>query len=416
MNRVSSGSKFIHCSFKSPFVVSLVRSFALWSMKKDPDLELALSHNRRWIVNNQIKNIIVRHPNQSAPVNFIQKKFKTLDMQGKALNWLNKYPCCFEVFRENDVQYCRLTKRMMSLVEEEEAVKEEQEPVFVERLAKILLMTTNQRLNVVKLDELKRNFGFPDDYLLRIVPKYSEMFRLVNHSGRKSSLEVELISWNPELAVSRIEASASEQNTVPCFSCSLPLSWIKSWERFNEFNSTPYISPYADSCGLVEGSKENEKRAVALVHELLSLTLWKKISIIKLTHFKREFALPEKLNVILLKHPGMFYVTNKYRTYTALLREAYSGSNLIDKDPLVRVKEKFGELMQEGLHEYNQRHRLLNLEKRKKKGIINMPKVVNKKDKNAELSETEDETGRVGSLFDSEERKRFYKILFDEDS
>ncbi|KNA24956.1 hypothetical protein SOVF_010930 [Spinacia oleracea] len=411
--RFSQNLMFTNRSFKQLFDILNIRDFSLWSMKKDPDLESALSHNRRWIVNNQIKNIILRYPNQVVPVNFIQKKFKTLDLQGKALNWLNKYPCCFEVFRENDELYCQLTKRMMCLVEEEEAIKEEQGPVFAERLAKILMMSSNQRLNVVKLDELKRNFGFPDDYLIRIVPKYSEMFRLINYSGRKSAMEIELVPRNPELPISYIEMSASKQNTEPRFSCSLPSTWIKSWEKFHEFNSTPYISPYANLSCLVEGSKEHEKRTVALVHELLSLTLWKKMSVIKLGHFRREFALPEKLNVLLLKHPGIFYVTNKYRTYTVLLREDYNGSKLIDKDPLVVVKDKFGEVMQEGLHEYNQRGRLSNLEKRKKRGII-MPKV-EKKDKNVEISE-EDQVGHSGRLFDPEERKRFYKILFEEDS
>lgn len=413
--RFSYNLKYTNRSFEFSSYIS-VRGFSLWSMKKDPDLESALVHNRRWIVNNQIKNIILRYPNQVVPVKFLQKKFKTLDLQGKALNWLNKYPCCFEVFRENDEQYCQLTKRMMCLVEEEESVKEEQEPVFAERLAKILMMTSNHRINVVKLDELKRNFGFPDDYLIRIVPKYSEMFRLINYSARKSSMEVELISWNPELALSRIEMSGSKQKQnieQPCFLCSLPPTWIKSWERFNEFNSTPYISPYSNLSSLMEGSKEHEKRTVALVHELLSLTLWKKMSIIKLGHFKREFALPDKLNVLLLKHPGIFYVTNKYKTYTALLREGYSGSKLIDKDPLVIVKDKFGELMQEGLHEYNQRGRLNNLEKRKRKGIIEPPKIEKKK---GNISEEEDQVGQVGRLFDPEERKRFYKILFEEDS
>ncbi|XP_021761017.1 protein ROOT PRIMORDIUM DEFECTIVE 1-like [Chenopodium quinoa] len=412
--RFSQNLKFTNKNFTPTFSI-FIRDFSLWSMKKDPDLESALTHNRRWIVNNQIKNIILRYPNQVVPVNFIQKKFKTLDLQGKALNWLNKYPCCFEVFRENDELYCQLTKRMICLVEEEEAIKEDQEPVFAERLAKILMMSSNQRLNVVKLDELKRNFGFPDDYLIRLVPKYSEMFRLINYSGRKSSMEVELVSWNPELPISCIEMSASKQNLEPRFSCSLPSTWIKSWERFNEFNSTPYISPYTNPSSLVEGSKEHEKRTVALVHELLSLTLWKKMSVIKLGHFKREFALPEKLNVLLLKHPGIFYVTNKYKTYTVLLREGYNASKLIDKDPLVVVKDKFGELMQEGLHEYNQRGRLLNLEKRKKKGII-MPKVEKRKDKNVEISEEEDPVGQAGRLFDPEERKRFYKILFEGDS
>lgn len=399
--------------FRNPRPVqNFARYFSLWSMKKDPYLESALSKNRRWIVNNQIKNIILRCPDHVATVAFIQKKFKTLDLQGKALNWLKKYPCCFQVYLQGDEYYCQLTKRMISLVEEEESVKDMQEHVFVERLAKLLMMSSNQRLNVVKLNVLKRNFGFPDDYLIRLVPKYSDVFRIVNYSGRRSSMEIELVSWNPDLAVSAIEASAHKQGTEPCFTSSLPSTWIKSWERFHEFNATRYISPYLDSKGFAEGSKEMEKRTVALVHELLSLTLWKKASIMKLANFRREFILPEKLNVLLLKHPGVFYVSNKYQNYTVLLREAYNGQELVDKDPLVAVKEKFGELMQEGLHEYNCRRHLVNLEKKKKRGMV-LRRSNEDKDVSSEKSDLEDQGDR-GGLFDPEERKRFYKVLFDD--
>ncbi|KAJ4951798.1 hypothetical protein NE237_028630 [Protea cynaroides] len=415
------GGTRLTMKFRNPKISSIpslycfLRNFSLWSMKKDPDLESALSRNRRWIVNNQIKNIILRCPNQVATVPFIQKKFKTLDLQGKALNWLMKYPCCFEVYRENDDQYCRLTKRMISLVDEEESLKDQQEPVFVERLAKLLMMSSHHKLNVVKLNELNRNFGFPDDYLVRIVPKYSDMFRIVNHSGRRNSMEIELVSWNHTLAISAIESRAREQQTEPCFSCSLPLSWVKSWERFNEFNGTPYISPYIDAGGFLEGSKEMEKRAVGLVHELLSLTLWKKASIVKLEHFRREFRLPERLNVLLLKHPGIFYVSNKYQIYTVVLREGYYGSELINKDPLVVVKEKFGELMQEGLHEYNRRRHLLNLDKKRKRGMV-LARSQKREERNiGETPEQDDHAGQMGALFDPEERKRFYKVLIDED-
>uniref|UniRef100_A0A6M2EFF4 PORR domain-containing protein n=1 Tax=Populus davidiana TaxID=266767 RepID=A0A6M2EFF4_9ROSI len=394
----------------------LHRNFSLWSMKKDPDLESALSRNRRWIVNNQIKNIILRYPNQDAPVKFLQKKFKTLDLQGKALNWLKKYPCCFDVYLQNDEYHCKLSKRMLFLVEEDESVKEMQEPVFVERLSKLLMLSVNHRLNVVKLNELKRNLGFPDDYLIRILPKYPDTFRFVNHSGRRSSMEIELLSWNPDLAISAVEVSARKQgSSKPCFSCSLPSTWVKSWERFNEFNATPYISPYVDSRGLLEGSKEMEKRIVGLVHELLSLTLWKKMSIVKLGHFKREFNLPEKLNILLLKHPGIFYVSNKYQIYTVLLREGYNGSELIDKDPLVVVKDKFGELMQEGLHEYNRRRYEVNLEKQRKKGIVSVRKE-KRQEGSTEMTEQDDSGDKLGGLFDPEERKRFYKVLFDDDA
>nr|GFA83196.1 hypothetical protein [Tanacetum cinerariifolium] len=125
---------------------------------------------------------------------------------------------------------------------------------------------------------------------------------------------------------------------------------------------------------LVDGSREVEKRTIGLLHEFLSLTLWKKASIMKLGHFRREFGLPDKLNVLLLKHPGIFY---------------------------------------EGLHEYNRRHHILNLEKRRKKGMIAMKEA--KKDPIHELSDDEEGRGdNLGGIFDPEQRKRFYKVLFDD--
>ncbi|CAM8939484.1 unnamed protein product [Rhodiola kirilowii] len=391
------------------------RSFSLWSMKKDPELESALSRNRRWVVNNQIKNIILHHPDQAAPVDYLQKKFKTLDLQGKALNWLKKYPCCFEVYLVDDKYYCRLTKQMMVLVEEEESVRDMQEPSLVVRLTKLLMLSVHRRMNVVKFNEIKRNFGFSDDYLIRIVPKYPELFRLVNYSGRRSSMEIELVSRKPGLAVSAIESLAELKNSEPQFSCNLPFTWVKSWERFHSFNETPYISPYMDSTDLVEGTREMDKRTVGLVHELLSLTLWKKLSIMKLGHFRREFNLPEKLNVLLLKHPGIFYVSNKYQIYTVLLREAYNGSVLVEQDPFVAVKEKFGELMQEGLHERNRRNHQANLKKKSALGTA-ARRLETRKDKDSRRAEEdeEDHGGKVGGLFDPEERKRFYKALFDD--
>ncbi|XP_058079355.1 protein WHAT'S THIS FACTOR 1 homolog, chloroplastic [Magnolia sinica] len=402
-------------SSSSSLVLLFSRSFSLWSMKKDPALESALSRNRRWIVNNQLKNIILRCPDQIAPVRFIQKKFKTLDLQGKALNWFKKYPCCFETYLKDDEYYCKLTKRMMSLVEEEENVKYGMESILVDKLAKLLMMSSNRRLNVIKFNELKRNFGFPDDYLVWILPKYPEMFRIVNRgSGRRSMMEIELVSWQPHLATSSIEILAHEKNTEPHFECCLPLSWTKSQERFLEFNKAPYISPYSDARGLEEGSMEMEKRVIGVVHELLSLTLWKKASIIKLGHFRREFGFPEKLNVLLLRHPGIFYVSNKYQIYTVVLREGYCGSELIDKDPLVVVKDKFGELMQEGLHEYNRRRHVVNLEKKKKRGLVVM-KLERKNGRTiSEMSEHDDDGEERGEIYNPEERKRFYRSLFDE--
>lgn len=119
-------------------------------------------------------------------------------------------------------------------------------------------------------------------------------------------MEVELVKWDPQLAMSSVEASALKNGGDPHFRCLLPPSWIKSHKQCKDFNCRlPYISPYTND------QTDEEKRTVGMVHELLSLTLWKKLSIMKLERFKREFRLPEQLNRLLLHHPGIFYVSNR---------------------------------------------------------------------------------------------------------
>ncbi|KAJ8618191.1 hypothetical protein MRB53_014377 [Persea americana] len=272
---------------------------------------------------------------------------------------------------------------MIALVEEEEFIREQQEQVMVEKLAKLLMMSRNRRLNVVRFNELRRNFGLPDDYLVRILPKYPDIFQIVNRGGgKRSTMEIELLSWDPKLAVSAIEVSARENNIDPGFEFCLPSSWRKSRERFLEFNeNVPYISPYSEVGVLQDG---------------------------------REFRLPEKLNALLLGHPGIFYVSNKYQIHTVVLREGYCGSELINKDSLVVVKEKFGELMQEGLHEYNRRRRAANLEKKRKRGMVAVRSERGERRSIGVMSDSDDNGGPQKDAYSLEERRRFYKALLDD--
>ncbi|KAG0477557.1 hypothetical protein HPP92_012276 [Vanilla planifolia] len=388
-------------------IILYSRGLALWSMTKEHALECALSRNRRWIVNNQIKQILLRSPNRVTTVRSLQKKFKTLDLQGRALNWLHKYPCCFQTHTDDNGEiFFGFSKRMEALVDEEESIMAAQEPAMTCRLAKLLMLSRDRRLSVVKLNELKRGLGLPDDYVVRVLAKHPDLFRVASRFGRRNSMEVELLRWDPELAVSAIETAAVQLGEKPKFFCSLPPTWRKTREKFTEFNEgTPYVSPYGENWSELVDS---EKRTVGVVHELLSLMLWKKASILKLEHFRREFGLPQKLNLVLLRHPCIFYVSNRYKIYTVILRDGYKGSELVGKDPLVVVKDKFGELMQEGLHEYNRRRHQANLEKKEEeRGDFG-------EKEEEEVEEDSSDVLEIDSIEKREERRRFYRVLFDE--
>jgi hypothetical protein len=381
---------------------------ARWSSPKDPALEAALRRNRRWVVNNQIKRLLLRFPSRTAPVSFLQSRFKTLDLMGRAANWLCKYPSCFEVFSADtggeQEPHFGFTKRMAALVDAEEAAVAASEPSMADSLARVLMLARGRRLQVSKLAALRGPLGLPDDYLLRLLPAHTDLFRLVNpYPHRRNVSELELIRWAPSLAVSAVETAAAATGSAPRFTCSLPASWAGSYGKMEEFNSTPYISPYSEVWTVPGTDVEAEKRAVAMVHEFLSLTLWKKMSILKLEHFRREFGLPENTARMLHRHPCLFYISNRYKIHTVVLREGYEGSELKVKDPVVMAKDMLGELMQEGLHEYNQR-RALNLEKKRRRGEIEVKK------EEEELGD--EEVARLVSAEKREERRRFYKVLF----
>ncbi|KAF3548077.1 hypothetical protein DY000_02000954 [Brassica cretica] len=75
------------------------------------------------------------------------------------------------------------------------------------------------------------------------------------------------------------------------------------------------------------GSKEFEKRAVAVMYELLSFTLEKRlVTTDHLTHFRRVC--------------GIFYVSERGKRFSVLFTEAYEGQELIEKCPLILWKEK----------------------------------------------------------------------------
>ncbi|KAK3009461.1 hypothetical protein RJ639_014218 [Escallonia herrerae] len=66
--------------------------------------------------------------------------------------------------------------------------------------------------NLVSADQLvhvKREFWFPNNFLVNLVPKYPEYFRPVGCPGDGKSFS-ELVSWNPEFEKSVIDKRAEE--------------------------------------------------------------------------------------------------------------------------------------------------------------------------------------------------------------
>lgn len=244
---------------------------------------------------------------------------------------------------------------MKELILLERVVVKELEMEAVKRVKKLLMMSVNGTLRVHALRLMRRELGLPQDFRDSILGKYSGDFRLVD-------LEVvALVGWDDELGTAHVEKWRekeytekwlSEFETKFAFPINFPTGFkiergfrekLKNWQRL------PYTKPYerkevirVRTCG---GVQRYEKRAVAVLHELLSLTVEKMVEVDQLAHFRRDFAIEVNVRELLLTHPGIFYISTKGKAQTVFLREAYSKGGLVEPNPVYTARRNMLDLI-----------------------------------------------------------------------
>ncbi|CAI0395320.1 unnamed protein product [Linum tenue] len=159
--------------------------------------------------------------------------------------------------------------------------------------------------------------------------------------------------------------------------------WVRDWLELE------YVSPYADASHLEQSSPEMEKRSVGVFHELLSLSLFKRVPVAILGKFCEEYRFSNAFSSVFTRHSGIFYMSLKGGIKTAMLREAYKGSELIDRDPLLEIKDKFVELLEKGWQERAEQLRLQREAVKKDPEMVAMQS----KDLDAETSSEESDKG-----------------------
>jgi len=271
--------------------------------------------------------------------------------------FLKKYPHIFQIYvhpvKRNHC--CKITQKMTNLIAEEEAVIRENETNIVQLLKKLLMISTNGTLNMHALWLVRRELGLPDDYRSSMLPKYPHDLYL------ESPDTLSLVSRDDELAVAKIEEWRkkeytekwlAESETKYAFPINFPTGFkiekgfrekLKNWQRL------PYTKPYEkNDLHPMHNVERIEKRIVGILHELVSLMVEKIIPLERLLHFRRVFAMEVNLRELLLKYPGIFYISTKGSAQTVILRESYSKGCLVEPNPVYDVRRKMLDLILSG--------------------------------------------------------------------
>ncbi|GER37576.1 ubiquitin carboxyl-terminal hydrolase family protein [Striga asiatica] len=280
---------------------------------------------------------------------------------------IEKYPTIFRVIggqAEKLPPAVTLTETAKKIAALEPEARFQMEPVLVKNLQKLLMLSVDCRLPLETIELVAHELGLPEDFKNSIILKYPRFFKLDKVDEREHLC---LENWDSSLAVTAREEKLAFE-AVPligpsrrakmqkdgnfsgpfAFRLNFPtgfrpnasyLEEVRKWQKLD------FPSPYLNARMFEQADPKARKRAVAVLHELLSLTVDKRLTSGQLDAFHKEFRLPARLLLCLIKHHGIFYITNKGVRSSVFLKEGYEGSDMVDKCALVEFREKFMGLM-----------------------------------------------------------------------
>ncbi|KAM6594803.1 hypothetical protein CsatA_002506 [Cannabis sativa] len=319
-------------------------------LQKKPSLILRLKS----IIQSQKQQCLLLR-NLEKEVGFVQK--------WNFMSVIEKYPSIFHVGGGNQTPpFVSLTEKAERIASEEAKARELMEPILVKNLRKLLMLSVDCRVPLEKVKLIESELCLPDDFDKSLIPKYPEFFSVKDFNG-KAYLHLE--NWDSSLAVTAREEKFSSQGILVssgvyprkvriskdgnflgqyAFKINFPAGFRPNTsylEQFEKWQKMEFPSPYLNARRFEIADPKARKRVVGVLHELLSLTVEKRLTSAQLDAFHSEYLLPSKLLLCLIKHHGIFYITNKGARSTVFLKEAYDGSNLIEKCPILMHYDKF---------------------------------------------------------------------------
>ncbi|KAH7511535.1 hypothetical protein ACOSP7_032228 [Xanthoceras sorbifolium] len=317
----------------------------------------------------KLKTLLLSKPKHFIPIHILSKcrSYLSLPEHRSIRSMIYRYPTIFELFSipmpptplnatKSGYQLCvRLTTTAAALAREEMNLKSAISITLANKLQKLLMLSSHHRLTLSKLVHLAPDLGLPPNFRSRLCNDYQERFKIVDTSYGRA---LELVSWDPQLA----SPLPDPKGNSPALIVDRPLKFkhlrlrkglnLKRRHRdfLIKFGELPTVCPYNTSIEeLAKESLEAEKRACAVVREVLGMMVEKRTLVDHLTHFRKDFGLPNKLRALILRHPELFYVSLKGLRNSVMLVEAFDDKGvLLEKDETLVIKEKLMQLVREG--------------------------------------------------------------------
>ncbi|KAK1365496.1 PORR domain-containing protein [Heracleum sosnowskyi] len=362
-----------NCYSSSPIVSALKHV-------KDPSLDKNVEKQNKLRFVQKLKTLLLSKPKHFMHLNDLCKcrAYLAVSKPKSIISMIHRYPTIFQLFwipkpstplnaTKPLTQMCvRLTPEATALAKQESKLKSDMAVSFAMKLQKLLMLSLHHRLLLAKLVHLAPDLGLPLDFRVRLCNEHPERFKIVDTSYGRA---LELVSWDSHLAKRMPSPETVKPNDLIV---DRPLKFNhlrlrrkgfnvkrRHQEFLMKFEEFTDVCPYNTKVGdLEKESLRAEKRACDVVREVLGMTVEKRTLVDHLTHFRRDFGLPNKLRGLLVRHPELFYVSLKGQRDSVFLVEGYDDKGvLLEKDATTVIKELLLDLVNEGKRMRRERRR-----------------------------------------------------------
>ncbi|KNA17184.1 hypothetical protein SOVF_082450 [Spinacia oleracea] len=332
------------------------------SRARDPTFEKYMDNYKKLVKVVAIQDLILANPHKNPPsvsVDFLSRLSQRLHLNRGAPSFLRRHPHVFEVFYDpqKSMPYCKLTDKVIEISQLEAAAINESLPLVVERLVRILSMSLSRSLPLRAVFKVWRELGLPDDFEESVIARNPQLFLLCD--GNEPNTHV--LKLVPTYPTGHFTAAVEDWRVLECcqedskvdrtemrysFKQGFPpgMKLKKTFRtKVKEWQKMPYTGPYelaGEKKRAKSGIKGSEKRAVAIVHEFINLTVEKMVEVEKISHFRKWFGIDLNIRDLFLDHPGIFYLSNKGKMHTVFLREAFERGRLINPNPVYEARMK----------------------------------------------------------------------------
>ncbi|CAI5989412.1 unnamed protein product [Closterium sp. NIES-64] len=187
--------------------------------RKEPRLDAVIERNKKFRIVQRIQELLGKQEGGRMSLKELGKHRNKIGLSGgrRCVSLIRRFPSIFRVYDKGAGNiWFELTPEAARRDARERELRAIMEPILVDKLCKLLMMSATQSLSVESVGHVRRELGLPEDFKTSFLPRFSDRFRVATPpaappgtpaaAGAGGPVLV-LQQWDDRLALSVAEAN-----------------------------------------------------------------------------------------------------------------------------------------------------------------------------------------------------------------